>query len=200
MPPTHNPFRFEAAILSRMRSPVTSRSNWAKERSTFRVSRPIEVVVLNCWVTETNETPWASNSSTSLAKSASERVSRSTLYDHNLNFPGPDIGQELLERRAVGRAAGIAAVGIAGPDQGPAFRRLAAHIGFGGVMLGIERVEILLQPMIGGDPGIDGAANPLGGPMAHDCPSASMRPRRPKKRGPDHRVPVMAKATLERLR
>jgi len=34
----------------------------------LRVSRPIEVVVLNCWVTETNETPWASNSSTSLAK------------------------------------------------------------------------------------------------------------------------------------
>src|SRR6266567_3144119 len=54
MPPTHNPFRFEAAILSRMRSPVTSRSNLANESSTFRVSRPIEVVVLNCWVTETN--------------------------------------------------------------------------------------------------------------------------------------------------
>src|SRR5271163_2518034 len=30
-------------------------------------------------VTETKETPWASNVSTSLAKSASERVSRSTL-------------------------------------------------------------------------------------------------------------------------
>src|SRR5258705_479786 len=35
-----------------------------------RVSRPIEVVVLNCWVTETNDTRWASKSSTSLAKSA----------------------------------------------------------------------------------------------------------------------------------
>ena len=73
------PFFFEAAILSRIRSPVTSRSNWAKESSTFRVSRPMLVVVLKAWVTETNETPWASNSSTSLAKSASERVSRSTL-------------------------------------------------------------------------------------------------------------------------
>ena len=37
------PFLFEAAILSRMRSPVTSRSNWAKEKSTFRVSRPMLV-------------------------------------------------------------------------------------------------------------------------------------------------------------
>jgi hypothetical protein len=120
------------------------------------------------------------------------------LVDHNhVNFPGPDIGQELLERRAVGRPAGIAAVAIPGPDEGPALRRLAAYIGFGGVMLGIERVEILLQPMLGGDPGIDGAANPFGRPMAHD--GRSMRPRRPKKRGPDHRVPVIAKATAERL-
>ncbi len=79
MPPTQRPFRLEAAILSRIRSEVTSRSNWAKDKSTLRVSRPIEVVVLNCWVTETNETPWASNSSTSLAKSASDLVSRSTL-------------------------------------------------------------------------------------------------------------------------
>ncbi len=39
----------------------------------------MEVVVLNCWVTDTNDTPWASNSSTSLAKSASDLVRRSTL-------------------------------------------------------------------------------------------------------------------------
>src|SRR5215475_48489 len=56
MPPTQRPLRLEAAILSRMRSEVTSRSNWANESRTFRVSRPMDVVVLNCWVTETNET------------------------------------------------------------------------------------------------------------------------------------------------
>jgi len=67
----------EHLILQRMRSPVTSRSNCANESSTLRVSRPIEVVVLNCWVTETNETPWPSKTSTIFAKSASERVSRS---------------------------------------------------------------------------------------------------------------------------
>src|SRR5260221_3003034 len=71
--------RLEAAILSRMRSEVTSRSNWANDNRTLSVSRPMEVVVLNCWVTETKDTPWPSNSSTSLAKSASERVRRSTL-------------------------------------------------------------------------------------------------------------------------
>ncbi len=73
------PFFLEAAILSRMRSPVTSRSNWANDSSTFRVSRPMEVVVLNAWVTETNEALLASSRSTMRAKSASERVSRSIL-------------------------------------------------------------------------------------------------------------------------
>src|SRR5205085_8579952 len=71
-PPIHIPFCFEAAILSRMRSPMTSRSNCAKDNRTFRVKRPIEVVVLNCCVTETKEAPLASKISTILAKSASE--------------------------------------------------------------------------------------------------------------------------------
>src|SRR5580704_9648494 len=37
-----------------------------------------EVVVLNCCVTETNEASWASSTSTIFAKSASDRVRRST--------------------------------------------------------------------------------------------------------------------------
>jgi len=43
------------------------------------LSRPMEVVVLNCWVTATNEIDRASNASTSLAKSARDRVRRSIL-------------------------------------------------------------------------------------------------------------------------
>jgi hypothetical protein len=38
------PFFFDAAILSRMRSPVTSRSNWANDSSTLRVRRAMLVV------------------------------------------------------------------------------------------------------------------------------------------------------------
>ena len=45
----------------------------------IRDKRPIEVVVLNCCVTETNDALLASRISTILAKSASERVSRSIL-------------------------------------------------------------------------------------------------------------------------
>lgn len=63
-------------MLSRMRSAITPRSNWAKDKSTFRVSRPMLFVVLKAWVTETKETPLASNNSTSFEKSASERDSR----------------------------------------------------------------------------------------------------------------------------
>ena len=46
----------------------------------LRVSLPMLLVVLKAWVTEMKETPCASNSSTSstsLARSASDRVSRS---------------------------------------------------------------------------------------------------------------------------
>jgi hypothetical protein len=43
------------------------------------VRRPIEVVVLNCCVTDTNEAPFESSTSTILAKSVRDRVSRSTL-------------------------------------------------------------------------------------------------------------------------
>ena len=67
------PLLREAANLSRMRSPITSRSNWAKDSRTLSVSRPMEVVVLNDWVTETKVTLLRSNTSTSLAKSISER-------------------------------------------------------------------------------------------------------------------------------
>lgn len=71
------PFFFDAAILSRIRSAVTSRWNCAMERRALSVSRPIEDVVLNCCVSETKEPPCASSRSTIFAKSAGERVSRS---------------------------------------------------------------------------------------------------------------------------
>src|SRR5258708_11656084 len=71
------PLRREAANLSRMRSPITSRSNWAKDNSTLRVKRPIDVVVLKDWVTETKVTFWRSKTSTSREKSISDRDRRS---------------------------------------------------------------------------------------------------------------------------
>src|SRR3984957_1114063 len=66
--------------------------------------------------------------------------------------------KELLERWPVHRAAGIAAVVIAGPDQLPALMSLALDVGFRCLSLIVERVELLLQAMLSRDAGIDGAA------------------------------------------
>src|SRR5258705_12075465 len=79
---------------------------------------------------------------------------------------------------------------------------LALYVCRGRVMLGIQRVELLVEPMVGGDPGIDRAADRLDRRSLHgrasivDRSSLSLSP---KNRGPFHLVPVIAKATLERL-
>ena len=96
------PLRLEAANLSRMRSPVTSRSNWAKDNSTLSVNRPMEVVVLNDCVTETKVTPIRSNTSTSLAKSMSERLRRSILQTTTTSMaPAFNVLEESLQGRAL---------------------------------------------------------------------------------------------------
>jgi len=65
--------------LSRVLSPIISRSNSAKDISMFRVRRPIASAVEKFCVTETKETSLAANRSMTFAKSRRERPSRSTL-------------------------------------------------------------------------------------------------------------------------
>ncbi len=64
---------------------------------------------------------------------------------------------------------------------------LAGDIGLAGLALRIERVEVLIQPLFGALAGIDGAADPT-------------HHRTPKKRGPDHRAPVMCRAMADKDR
>src|SRR5215204_3467652 len=83
-------------------------------------------------------------------------------------------------------------------DQAPALVGLALHVSSPGLALRIERVEVLLEAVLGRHTGVDSAAQRLRAGLDH-------RPepfwsRRPKKRGPFQRVPVIALATLERLR
>ena len=78
LPPNHLPLRLDAAILSRVRSEMISRSNWANESRMFSVSRPIDCVVLNCCVTDTNDTRCFSKTAIMRAKSRSDRDRRST--------------------------------------------------------------------------------------------------------------------------
>ena len=89
------PLRFDAAILSRMRSPVTSRSNWANDSSTFSVSRPIEVVVLNCWVTDTKLAPWRVERLDDPGEVGERARQPVDLVDHDhIDPPGSDVGQQ----------------------------------------------------------------------------------------------------------
>ena len=85
------------------------------------VSRPIEVVVLNDWVTETKVTPERSKTSTSFEKSISERRQPVDLVDHDdVDQPLLDVGEQLLQRRPLQGAAGEAAVVVGVADQRPA--------------------------------------------------------------------------------
>src|SRR4051812_6876113 len=71
-------------------------------------------------------------------------------------------------------------------------------VGLRGLALRVEGVEVLLKTMLGRDPRVDRAPQRLRGWARHE-PSPGFRSRRPKKRGPFQRVPVMARATCDRL-
>ena len=164
------PFCLEAAILSRIRSPVTSRSNWAKDSRTLSVRRPIEVVVLNCWVTATKETPRASNTSTILAKSVERAGQAVDLVDHHdIDQALIDISQQTLQRRSLHRPAGQTAIVISGLDQAPSFTGLALDERFAGLALRMQRVEVLLQSFFGRFARIDRAAANRCLSVLHGC-------------------------------
>src|SRR4051794_23020717 len=74
---------------------------------------------------------------------------------------------------------------------------LALDVGLGGFALRIQTVEVLVEPLVGGHPGVDDAADAGRRLSLYDAPSPALST--PKKRGPLQRVPVMARATLERL-
>jgi hypothetical protein len=78
------------------------------------VRRPIEVVVLNCWVTETNETPVGVEQFDQLGKVGQRpREAIDLIDDNHVDLSGPDIFQEPLQIWSVGRTSGISAIVIA---------------------------------------------------------------------------------------
>ena len=128
-----------AANLSRMRSPVSSRSNWAKLSSTFSISRPMQSVVLNDWVTETNETAVLIKLFGQLGKihqRAGEPVD--FVDDDDIDLAGADQVHEPGEGRAIHVAAREPAVVEMIGDQRPAFMRLGFDVAFAGLALRFE--------------------------------------------------------------
>ena len=126
--------------------------------------------------------------------------------DDDVNLAGLDVRQKPLQGRALHRAAGKPAVVIHVRKRDPAVVALADDIGLASLALGVERVELLLEPLVGGFARVDGAAECRAGlwtDQASACRSSARSTERrsalfkPKKRGPDHRAPVISRATAD---
>ena len=136
--------------MSRMRSPMISRSNWAKESRMLSVSRPMRGGGVERLGDRDEGDSCRSNTSTSRAKSISERrAGRSCRPPRRRPAPprcrraaasGP--GAPGCRRRSRRRRSGR---GTSSPALGP----LAGDVGLAGLALGVEAVELLLQPLLG---------------------------------------------------
>ncbi len=93
-----------------------------------------------------------------------------------------DAIEEVLQRRPLHGAAGIAAVVEALANEPPALVRLALDIGLGGFSLRVEGIEVLFKARVGGDAGVDGAANG-GGHVASPARDGSLGSRDVRARG-----------------
>jgi len=81
------------------------------------------------------------------------------LVDHDaIDLPGLDIGEQALKSGTLHIAAGETAVVVPRRQAGPTLVFLARDIGLGRFPLGIQAVELLFEPFVGGLPRVDGAA------------------------------------------
>ena len=115
------------------------------------------------------------------------------------------------------------------PNWLPSFMGLALHVGLRGLSLGMEGVELLLEPVLGRNARVDRAAQHLGGDRLYEAapaidddqrstespgrligigiPALGLPPRSPLPRSPApkknllpfHFTPVIAKATADTL-
>ena len=119
--------------------------------------------------------------------------------DHHIDAVFFYVGKQPLQRRAVQRAPGDAAVIVVRSQFDPALGALAGDIGAARVALRIERVELLLEPFLARFSRVDGAAEFPGDRFCR-AGLCHARPRlflSPKNRQPFQRVPVMARAIAD---
>ena len=189
------PFCRDALILSRMRSAVTSRSNWAKreqdvERQPPHRGRGVERLG------DRDEGDAGAVEHLDQLREVHQRARQPVdLVDHDdVDQPLLDVGEQPLQRRPLQRAAGEAAVVVGLADQRPALGALAGDVGLAGLALGVQRVELLLQPLLGGLAGVDRAAELAGDRLRHAALPCRLMPKNTR---PFQRVPVMARAIAE---
>jgi len=154
-------------------------------------------VVLNCWVTATKDTPWRSNGSNHLGEIRERPGQPVDLVDHHdVDLSIGDVREQPLHGRPLQRAARQTSIIIGGVDQAPALALLAFDERLARLALSMERIEVLLQPLLRGFARIDGTALERRLSRARDAlPLLTLF--RPKKVGPDQRLPVIVRATSE---
>ena len=119
--------------------------------------------------------------------------------DDYVDFLGLHILQQPLQSWPVGVAAGESAIVVFGSQHCPSGVRLAPDIGLRGIILCVEGVEVLIEPLVGRNACIDRTADQLRRHGLHDDVPFDGLTRKPKNFGPFQRVPVIAKATFDRL-
>jgi hypothetical protein len=69
--------------------------------------------------------------------------------DNDLDFVGSHIVKQALQSGALRIAARKSSIVVFSPYERPTGMGLAANVGLAGIILGIERVEVLFQSLIG---------------------------------------------------
>jgi hypothetical protein len=122
------------------------------------------------------------------------------VHDHAVDLVGFDVGHQPLQGGAVGVAAGEPAVVVPVGVEGPPLAGLAADVRLAGLPLGVERVELLLEPLLGGLAGVHRAPHQLHrrtrlGPVLRGGHAAPPFALSRKNRNPLQWLPVTALAT-----
>src|SRR5262249_6719256 len=124
--------------------------------------------------------------------------------DDNIDPTRRDVGEQPLQSRSIHRRAGEPAVVISLGQACPSFVSLAGDEGLTGLALRLQRIEFLLQPLLGGFARVNRAAHgsfpprAAGRPPRHWPAPAGEEARalfvKPKNRGPDQCAPVIRSA------
>jgi hypothetical protein len=141
-----------------------------------------------------------------LAKSISARTAGRSCRPPPRRPAALDIRQQALQGRPLQRAAGHAAIVVAVGHQHPALGALAGDVGLAGLALGVEAVELHVEPLLARLAGVGTRSAELlhrAGMVASARVDLRLMPAdlrwflRPKKVQPFQRVPVMCRATEE---
>src|SRR5271170_2522162 len=120
--------------------------------------------------------------------------------DDDIDPSRREIGEQLLQSGPIDRGAGEPAVVISLGQAYPTLVPLAVYEGLAGLTLRLQRIELLLEPLLGRFASIDRASDGSVPPRAVGCwprhrlaSGKEARPRllTPKNRGPDQCVPVI---------